>query len=145
MLNEDFFGNLRDRLENAGLDPTLKRILVLSVLTENEHPLNANEVYKNLFEDNRLNRATVYRILDLFAEKGLVSKISSGERSFCYCARPDRRANSHCHFHCKQCGKIECLKDLPGLNESKFKTDLGVDIHNIELRLDGICRFCKGN
>jgi Fe2+ or Zn2+ uptake regulation protein len=145
MLNEDFFASLRDRLEKAGLDPTLKRILVLSVLMENEHPLNAKEVYENLCGDNRLNRTTVYRILDLFAEKGLASKISSGERSFCYCARPDRRANSHCHFHCKLCGRIECLQDLPGLNESELKSGPGMDIHNIELRLDGICRTCKGN
>ncbi len=133
----------REFIVRFGLDPTLNRLLVLTILLESDHPLRAKEVYAGLRQRHKLNRVTVYRILDLFAEKGVVSKISSGERSFCYCA-PFGRRPGHCHFHCTQCGKVDCIdKDLLPLDEEAVKNRLALDVRHIELRLDGVCRECK--
>ncbi len=127
-----------------GLDPTLNRLLVLTILLESDHPLTAKEVYEGLCREHTLNRVTVYRILDLFAEKGVVCKISTGERSFCYCAHIARQRLGHCHFHCIRCGKVECIDtDLLGLDEDVLKKRLALDVQHIELRLDGVCTACK--
>ena len=139
----DSFPQAREAIATCGLDPTLNRLLVFSVLFASDHPLTAKEVYEELRQGHKLNRVTVYRILDLFAEKGVVSKISSGERSFCYCARFGRWLAGHCHFHCTRCGKVECIdKDFLDLDEEILKNRLALDVQHIELRLDGICTAC---
>lgn len=132
-------------LEQRGLDPTLNRILVLSAMIVSPRPLTAAEVYKKVLAEHKLNRVTVYRILDLFEEHGVVSKISSGERSFRYCARPGRRPHGHCHFHCTRCGAVQCIeKTLLPFDEKELTDRLPMDVQNIELRLDGVCESCRG-
>ena len=144
MTGPNAFSRSSDIIVRFGLDPTLNRILVLSALSESDHPLTARDVYEELRHRHKLNRVTVYRILDLFAEKGVVSKISTGERSFCYCARFGRWPQGHCHFHCTRCGKVECIdKDLLALNPDELKNRLSLDVRHIELRLDGVCTACK--
>ena len=134
----------RETIAGCGLDPTLNRLLVFSTLFASDHPLTAREVYEDLCREYKLNRVTVYRILDLFAGKGVVSKISSGERSFCYCARFGRWPAGHCHFHCIRCGRVECIDtNLLALDEEAVKNRLGMDVQHIELRLDGVCTACK--
>ena len=131
-------------LERFGMDPTLNRILVLAALTGSDHPLTAKEVYEQVKHEHKLNRVTVYRILDLFADKGVVNKISSGERSFCYCARPGRWPHGHCHFHCTCCGEVQCIdRSLLVIDEVELKERLPMDIRSIELRLDGVCAACR--
>ncbi len=144
MTESNSFSRSSDIIFRFGLDPTLNRILVLTALSESDHPLRAKDVYEDLRQRHKLNRVTVYRILDLFAEKGVVSKISSGERSFCYCACFGRWLQGHCHFHCTRCGKVECIdKDLLPLDEEALKNRLSMDVQHIELRLDGVCTSCK--
>ncbi len=134
----------REIIVRFGLDSTLNRLMVLTILLESDHPLTAKEVYEGLCREHTLNRVTVYRILDLFAEKGVVSKISTGERSFCYCACIERRRQGHCHFHCTRCGKVECIdKELLALDEEAVKNRLALDVQHIELRLDGVCTACR--
>lgn len=144
MTEQASFSPSRDIIVRFGLDPTLNRILVLTILLESDHPLTAKEVYEDLCRTHRLNRVTVYRILDLLADKRVVSKISSGGRSFCYCACIERRLQGHSHFHCTRCGKVECIdKNLLALDEEAVKNRLALDVQHIELRLDGICTACR--
>lgn len=144
MTEQASFSPSREFIVRFGLDPTLNRLLVLTILLESDHPLTAKEVYEGLCREHTLNRVTVYRILDLFAEKGVVNKISTGERSFCYCACIERRRQGHCHFHCTRCGKVECIdKELLALDEEAVKNRLALDVQHIELRLDGVCTACR--
>lgn len=143
-MNQDAFASARKILEQSGLDPTLNRILVLTAIARSPQPLTAKEVYKSVLADHKINRVTVYRILDLFAEHGVANKLSSGDRSFRYCARPGRWPHGHCHFHCTQCGAVQCIdKELLAIDEQDLKSRLSMDIENIELRLDGVCEECR--
>ena len=135
------------RLEQAGLEPTLNRVLVLTELRNSERPLTAKEAYERVLARHRLNRVTVYRILDLFAEKGVVRRIHSGERSLHYCCRESSWPHGHCHFHCLRCGAVQCLDAgrLP-ISEEALEAALPIAagvVSNIELRFDGVCPACE--
>lgn len=129
-------------LHSIGLSPTPNRVTVLAILMAATSPMDAREVFENAAATHPVNRVTVYRILDLFAEKGAVNKISTGERSYRYCARQARKP--HGHFHCVQCRSVICVEsDAIASSESTLMT-LPLDIHSIDLRLDGICPSCRG-
>ena len=144
MTTDASFERSRTVLEDHDLDATLNRILVLAALAASDHPLSAREVFEQVTTEHRMNRVTVYRILDLFARRGVVSKISADERGFRYCGRLGRRPGGHVHFHCLLCGEVQCItrKDV-ALEGERLARSLPMDIRNVELRLDGICEQCK--
>ncbi len=130
-------------LKNCGLDPTPSRLRVLEVVGNNNSPLSAQEIYDTLRRNRLINRVTVYRILDLLVDSGLVDRLSGAGRSFVYGLAPNENHPAHPHFYCRQCGHLECLhpqslmldldpmhRSFPGL------------IENVEVRVDGICKNC---
>jgi Fur family ferric uptake transcriptional regulator len=133
-------------LEKSGLGPTPKRLKVLEVIGNNNCPLSAHEIFETLSRTNSINRVTIYRILDLLVEKGLVDRISSGGRSFHYGLAPNENHHPHPHFYCKHCGNMECLdpKSLYIDTALIHRTFPGL-IQNVEVRFDGICKNCVRN
>ena len=55
---------------------------VLEVVGNNSFPLSASDIVKTLERSGSINRVTVYRILDLLVEHGVVDRISTGGRAF---------------------------------------------------------------
>lgn len=136
---------IRKMLEEIDLAPTLNRLLVLAVLMDSDHPLAAAEVHRKLLSDHKVNKVTVYRILDLLEEKGVVNRISSGERAALYCLRRGRWTGGHSHFHCLQCGEVQCIdNEALRFNEDRVGHALPLEVSNIDLRLDGVCAGCRG-
>ena len=82
-------------LSTAELDPTDNRLRVLEVVGNNSYPLSAADIYTTLERTCRINRVTVYRILDLLVEKGLVERISTGGRAFYYGMAPNENHHPH--------------------------------------------------
>ena len=77
-------------LENCGLGYTPNRHRVLEVVGNNSGPLSAQQIFNTLNRTDNINRVTVYRILDLLVDKGLVERIRGGGRSFVYGLAPNR-------------------------------------------------------
>ena len=69
-------------LKGSDLGYTPNRHRVLEVVGNNNGPLSAQQIFYTLSRTNSINRVTVYRILDLLVEKGIVERISGGGRSF---------------------------------------------------------------
>jgi len=133
-------------LENSDLPPTPNRIKVLEIVGNNNRPLNAQDIFETLSRSEEINRVTVYRILDLLVEKGVIDRISSGGRSFYYGLAPNKHHPPHPHFYCKLCGNLECLNPQ-GVHleiEEIMRTFSGL-IEKVEVRLDGICKTCLRN
>lgn len=131
-----------DILKHGGLAATAKRLLVVQALAASGGPLTPQELLAALGE--RLNRVTLYRILDLLVEHGLVTRHNAGERAFRYCLR--QGAAGHAHFTCTRCGHTECLDSRPleaGLSELLAHLPMRVD--SAEVRFGGICQGCLGN
>jgi Fur family ferric uptake transcriptional regulator len=137
--------NYLSLLEESGLGPTPNRQRVLEVIGNNNGPLSAQQIFDTLSRTDNINRVTVYRILDLLVEKGLVDRISGGGRSFVYGLAPNENHPAHPHFYCKSCGNLECLNPQ-SLNvdlQDMQRTFPGV-IENVEVRVDGVCKNCLG-
>jgi Fur family ferric uptake transcriptional regulator len=84
-------------------------VRVLEVVGDNKFPLSASDIYKILERSSTINRVTVYRILDLLVENGIVERISTGGRAFYYGLAPNDHHKPHPHFYCKNCGQMDCL------------------------------------
>ena len=129
----------RDFLDKTGLEPTLNRILVLSTLTKGGHAQTAREVYETVSRAHRLNRVTVYRILDLLAEKGIVNRVSFGEGACHFCV-----GDHHSHFHCTGCDEVLCLDDdALRFDERTVGRGLPLEIRSVDLHLEGLCDKCR--
>lgn len=135
--------NYTQILKASDLSLTTNRLKVLEIIGNNRSPLNAREIYDTLSRSKDINRVTVYRILDLLVEKGIINRLTSAGRSFHYGMAPDKNHPPHPHFYCKYCGTIECLNPeaLHVEMESLKKTYPGV-IEKVEIRVDGICKNC---
>jgi Fur family ferric uptake transcriptional regulator len=130
-------------LQDSELEPTPKRLQVLEVIGSNNSPLSAQQIFETLSRTGNINRVTVYRILDLFVDKGLVDRISGGGRSFVYGLAPNDNHPAHPHFYCRNCGSLECLNP-ESLNvdlQTMQRTFPGI-IENVEVRVDGVCKNC---
>ncbi|CCH50197.1 Fur family transcriptional regulator [Pseudodesulfovibrio piezophilus] len=126
-------------LEQTGLDPTLNRILILSAVVASGHPLTAREVFEAVLDEHKINRVTVYRILDLLADKGAINRISTGERALHFCVGHD-----HSHFHCTQCGQVQCIENTTlQFDEDAIANSVGMTVKTIALHLEGVCENCS--
>ena len=134
-------GAAREFLEQTGLEPTLNRILVLSVIADSDRPVTAREVYTAVLREHRLNRVTVYRILDLLAERRVVNRVSAGERALLFCVGSD-----HSHFHCTGCGQVQCIANKAlHFDEGAVARSLDMAVSHIDLHLEGLCAKCAGH
>lgn len=131
-----------DILKQGGLAATARRLLVVQALAASGGPLTPQELLVLL--GGRLNRVTLYRILDLLVEHRLATRHNAGERAFRYCLRPG--ATGHAHFTCTRCGHTQCLDSRPldaGLSELLARLPMHVD--SAEVRFGGVCEGCLGN
>jgi len=130
-------------LAESGLGHTSNRYRVLEVIGNSSSPLSAQQIFDTLNRTDNINRVTVYRILDLLVEKGLVDRISGGGRSFVYGLAPNENHPAHPHFYCKTCGSLECLnpQSLRVDLQSMRRTFPGL-IENVAVRVDGVCKNC---
>lgn len=135
--------NYEALLSKAKLKRTINRLRVLEVVGNNNYPLSATDIYKTLERNCAINRVTVYRILDLLVEHGIVERISTGGRAFYYGLAPNDHHESHPHFYCKTCGQMDCLSpQVLGLDIAPLKHTFPGRIDKVEVRIDGICKNC---
>jgi Fur family ferric uptake transcriptional regulator len=130
----------RRLLEGSGLTVTANRLLVLRALVGAKSPLTPQEILAGL--PGRMNRVTLYRILELLLEHGVVARHTAGGRAFCYCL--GQGAHGHSHFHCTRCGQTQCLDSKllePGL--SRILSGLPMRVDLAEISLGGLCENCQ--
>jgi Fur family ferric uptake transcriptional regulator len=144
MLHHNPRDTARTFLARTGLTPTLNRILVYSAVAESERPLTARQVLDRVLADHRVNRVTVYRILELLAGCGAVNRIPAADGAARFCAR-GRWPHGHSHFHCTRCGEVQCVDNAAlHLDSAALGDALPMHVSHVDVRLDGICAACGG-
>lgn len=112
---------------------------LLKVLEETNNAVSAVGLAEQLEE--KMNRVTVYRILDRLEEEGILH-FFRGNDGIKYYAKCKQHASSphldsHPHFQCRDCGKVECLHiDISIPSVSDYKID------SAQLLLVGQCGDC---
>jgi Fur family ferric uptake transcriptional regulator len=130
----------KQRLEQFGVAPTQNRLLVMQALSGAQHPQTPQELLVHL--SGRMNRVTLYRILDLLVERGVAARHNADGRAYRYCL--GQGAAGHSHFHCTRCGATQCLDSRllePGL--SRILSGLPMQVELAEISLGGVCEACQ--
>lgn len=131
---------LQKILRDNGYSMTAARKEVCALLWEQE-PLSMHELTAR--SKGKLDRASLYRTIDLFERLGLVERIYIGWKYKVELS--DIFAHHHHHISCLECGKIvaiteedEIEKLIQGLAEKHGFTAQG---HQLEVR--GLCEQCS--
>ncbi len=135
---------LSERLAGRGVRLTSKRRTLLKILEDADQHLDAAGLLKAAKQHMKIDRATVYRTLDLLKREGLIDELDlmhlRGEMHY-YEARTGKE---HFHLACFGCGRIEevsmpLLEQLKGqvCRERKFQ------IETARLEIGGYCSDCS--
>jgi Fur family ferric uptake transcriptional regulator len=132
-----------ETLSGGGHRSGVARRAVVELLGRQDCCLTAQEIFDQLRAEGRqVGIASVYRVLDLLSEKGLVQRIDFGAGTARY--EPVLASGEH-HHHlvCEGCGKVEAFADEEleaALHKVEGKTGYSVAGHDVVLR--GACGDC---
>jgi Fur family ferric uptake transcriptional regulator len=130
-------------LARAGLRRGGARERIIELLATEPCALSAVEIEDSLrARGERIGRASVYRVLELLVEHGLVERVTVGQGL----ARFERALASgehHHHLVCERCGRLVAFAD-PGLERAIHRVSerLGVRVDAHEVVLRGACEDC---
>ncbi|HET7808677.1 MAG TPA: Fur family transcriptional regulator [Gaiellaceae bacterium] len=133
-----------EQLRAAGLRTGSARREVIGFLETQSCCLGAQEIHDRLRASGRpVGLASVYRVLDTLAEKGLLQRLEFGDGVARF--EPARSDESH-HHHlvCDGCGKVETFTDErleTALRDVEDRSGYAVAAHDVVLR--GACGACR--
>lgn len=129
-------------LQNIQLKATPARLGVLKALETTTKPLDVASLLHFLKKQNiKVDKVTVFRIMNILSEKGLVIPIQLGEGKFRY--ELSGRADHH-HFICETCSDIFDISDCRvDRLESEIKKKKGLLVKRHSLEFFGICKQCQ--
>lgn len=131
--------NAKEQLQRCGLAPTVNRVRVVEALAQAGGPRTPLDLLEHLAQ--RMNRVTLYRILDLLVEHGVATRHNAGERAFRYCLASGPLG--HAHFHCTRCGQTQCLESQAlELDLRSLCAKLPMRVEGAEFHLSGLCQGC---
>ncbi|MCF7820775.1 MAG: transcriptional repressor [Candidatus Pacebacteria bacterium] len=120
---------IEKKLKQAGYKLTKPRLEIIKALSLLKTPISAQVLSKKI---KKIDRASVYRTLNLFFDLGLVNKETvNREALYCLAIVP------HHHIVCRNCGYIEsipCRHEFENIKNFK-------DIRH-QLTLSGLCSKC---
>ncbi|TQR60864.1 peroxide-responsive transcriptional repressor PerR [Campylobacter troglodytis] len=130
-------------LKEHELKATPQRLCVLEILKKHEHP-NIDELYEQVrARYPSISLATVYKNLNVLAQRGLVVEVNVPNQKSCY----DIYEEPHIHIVCSKCGYMEDLSfkdaDLTRYQE-KLEKNIGALIDRLAVAayIDG-CSKCR--
>jgi Fur family ferric uptake transcriptional regulator len=135
--------HVRAVLSDAGLKRGGARERVIELLAGEPCALSAVEIEDALRAAGRpTGRASVYRVLELLAEHGLVERVAVGDGQTRF-ERSQPGGAHHHHLVCEQCGRLVAFDD-PGLEHAidRLSDRLGVTIESHDVLLRGACERC---
>ncbi|ADX68661.1 MULTISPECIES: Fur family transcriptional regulator [Weeksella] len=87
---------------------TPQKKIILSLFRQETDCLCLEEIEQRLV--SKLDRVTIYRIVNRFCEDGLMHKIS-GKNGISHFALSKKNQTEHYHFQCDKCQKMICLEE----------------------------------
>lgn len=126
-------------LKDNNVSVTAARKAIFETLHKADEPLKNGEVARRT---PNVDRASVYRTLELFSKLGITETIIRGWTPLTELAEPFK--SHHHHIICERCGRVEeiendTLEDVLGLVASRH--DFALKKHVVELT--GICKQCR--
>ncbi|MCM1094576.1 MAG: transcriptional repressor [Lachnospiraceae bacterium] len=134
--------DIEEILNDKGVKPTANRILVLKELTKVSHPVSLADLEISL--EFSMDKASIFRVLELFAEKDVVHVIEDGSRSLkyelCRSGKHHSISDQHVHFYCEKCKETYCFKTV---SVPVIDIPDGFSPHSINYMIKGTCPKCS--
>lgn len=112
---------------------------VLAIFERTEVAISSVSLIKEL--QNSMNKTTVYRILERLVDEGVLHSFNGMDGlqwyAKCQCCSQEKHQDMHPHFHCRDCGRTECLPQdfsIPKLSGHK--------VESAQMLLVGQCADC---
>lgn len=137
---------LGERLEARGVRLTSRRRALLKILEEADQHLDAAALLEVAQQQMKIDRATVYRTLELFKREGLIDELDlmhlRGEMHY----YEVRTGKEHFHFACFGCGRVEEIS-TPLFEQLKREIgrEKGFTIQTARLEIGGYCTECAAS
>jgi Fur family ferric uptake transcriptional regulator len=130
-------------LSQNGVRSTPVRLAVLEILGAADRALRAGEILERLRGRRRVNKVTVYRILEDFTTRGILRRISLDDRAALYELACEHHP-PHPHFQCLSCREVQCLDPVPlSRMWAEIQGPLGNRADRIDIRVAGQCHKCR--
>ena len=134
----------RGVLDRAGHHKARARDALIELLAGETCALTALEIEDRLREDGqRVARASIYRILELLGEHGLVARLELGDGTTRY-ELIDPGGEHHHHLLCDSCGRVVPFDDRDlerAIEHLARRLEFRTDDH--EVVLHGACSACQ--
>ena len=142
MVNAQIKHDCREELNAVNLRATPARIALMSLLETTDKPIDVQSMIQYLDEnDIKTDPATVFRIVNMFTEKGLLKPIQLNEGKYRY---ELASISDHHHLVCESCGNIEDISDCSiDLLEKDIETKKEFKVTSHSLEFFGICANCQ--
>ena len=140
-MNETHYGNPRQQLRDAGLRVTAPRLAVLDLLDGYPHS-TADFVAAGVRERlGGVSTQTVYDVLRVCAERGLLRRIEPAGSAVRY---ERRTGDNHHHLVCRSCGEVHDIDCVVGVAPClQPDADHGFMIDEAEVTFWGLCPQCR--
>lgn len=130
--------NIIAMIKDKGLKVTPQRVAVLEALYSSDLHPSAEDIYAIVKQQSpNIAVATIYKILDSFAENKIIRRISTDNDVMRY----DRQTDQHHHLYSGESGRIEDYhdSDINSILNDYFKERNipGFQIENIQLQIKG--------
>lgn len=142
MINTQIQHDCKEELNDVELRATPARIALMQLLETSDKPLDVQSMIDFLEKkDIKTDPATVFRIINMFTEKGLVKPIQLNEGKFRYELKDKI---DHHHLVCERCGEIEDISDC-NINalEKEIEKMKQFKVTSHSLEFFGICKLCQ--
>ncbi len=127
----------------SDLKKTKARIKILTILKDSDKPMTAVDIHTLLIKaDENTNLSTVYRILDAFAERNVLTKTHYSDDSTAYYSLRNPEENEMNSVVCLSCKKRFFLKGAVVDEQSLEKKMDGFHITAHKMELYGYCKEC---
>lgn len=129
-------------LKKHGFSLTTPRKALFSAL-QSGTPRTMRELTLDL--ESVMDRASIYRTVELFEKLGVVVKVRTGWKYKIELS--DLFSPHHHHLTCTNCGKVTSFDEPNGLNGllTKISNDHGYSHTNHSLEISGLCAECGKN
>lgn len=125
-------------LKSAGYSVTRARLAVFGALAGHE-PLSMHQLIERA---GHIDRASVYRVVDLFERLGIVQRVNIGWKY--KLELTDKFAEHHHHLSCTNCGRTISMNE-DELEDLITKLAAGHHFtpHAHQIEIQGLCSHCR--
>lgn len=127
-------------IRRTGERVTSGRVRILTILLTEQRAITHHEIEERLSGEQRLDRVTLYRVLEWLNKRGFVHRVASDDRVWRFRANFDAHSHQHAHFKCTRCTTVICLDDLKARYDGPLPA--GYRSQAVELIVKGVCAEC---